>query len=110
MPNVVFILNDGRRRHVKARAGTSLMEAGLRSMIEGIDAKCRGNCVCVTCHVHVAPEWWAITGAPSPMEEFMLDFADGVDEGSRLACQVRLTEACDGLEVRVPARQRTLGL
>lgn len=40
----------------------------------------------------------------------MLDFADGVDGRSRLACQVRVTSLCDGLIVEVPAEQRVLGL
>jgi ferredoxin len=40
----------------------------------------------------------------------MLDFAEGVDAGSRLACQVRVTEACDGMIVAVPATQHTPGL
>jgi len=40
----------------------------------------------------------------------MLDFAEGAGPGSRLACQVRLGRACNGMEVQVPAEQRTLGL
>jgi ferredoxin len=36
----------------------------------------------------------------------MLDFvADGRSEHSRLACQLRVTEAHEGLRVRIPARQ-----
>jgi ferredoxin len=40
----------------------------------------------------------------------MLDFADGADPASRLACQVRVARGCDGMVVHVPAEQRTLGL
>ena len=35
----------------------------------------------------------------------MLDFADGVQETSRLACQIRVSDALDGLVVRLPAGQ-----
>jgi 2Fe-2S ferredoxin len=44
------------------------------------------------------------------MEESMLDFAEGVDARSRLACQVRVTEACEGMIVTVPPTQHTPGL
>lgn len=40
----------------------------------------------------------------------MLDFASDVDAGSRLACQIRLTESLAGLVVRLPAQQLILGL
>jgi 2Fe-2S ferredoxin len=110
MPTVVFMFSDGRRTAVQAREGMSLMEVALRNLIDGVEAKCRGNCACVTCHVHVDPRWRSAIGAPSAMEESMLDFAEGVDEGSRLACQVRLTNACEGMVVSVPGQQRTLGL
>lgn len=39
----------------------------------------------------------------------MLDFAEDVDARSRLACQVRVNEACEGMVVDVPQAQRILG-
>ena len=110
MTQVIFIEPDGARRRVEVRPGMSLMEAALRGQIAGIDAKCRGNCACVTCHVQIGPPWRAGLSLRGPMEESMLDFADGATEESRLACQVRVGSACEGMEVRVPATQRTLGL
>ena len=35
----------------------------------------------------------------------MLDFAFDVREGSRLSCQIKVTDTIDGLVVRVPAKQ-----
>lgn len=35
-------------------------------------------------------------------EEDMLDLAAGVTRTSRLSCQIELTEALDGIEVRIP--------
>ena len=110
MPTVTFISHTGGRTSVHAREGMSLVEVALLNEIEGIEAKCRGNCACVTCHVHIHPRWATVIGRPLAMEESMLDFAEDVDAGSRLACQVRLTNACDGMEVAVPEQQRTLGL
>jgi 2Fe-2S ferredoxin len=39
------------------------------------------------------------------MEEDMLDFAFDVRPSSRLSCQIKLTQALDGLVVHVPERQ-----
>jgi 2Fe-2S ferredoxin len=39
------------------------------------------------------------------MEEDMLDFAFEVKPNSRLSCQIKVTEALDGLVVSTPERQ-----
>jgi 2Fe-2S ferredoxin len=39
------------------------------------------------------------------MEEDMLDFAYDVRPTSRLSCQIKMSEALDGLVVHVPERQ-----
>jgi 2Fe-2S ferredoxin len=39
------------------------------------------------------------------MEKTMLDFAEGVEQSSRLSCQIRITEALDGMTVRMPKSQ-----
>jgi 2Fe-2S ferredoxin len=39
------------------------------------------------------------------MEESMLDFAEEVHDNSRLSCQIKVTDALDGLVVRMPASQ-----
>jgi 2Fe-2S ferredoxin len=107
---ITFVQPDGTAQNVQARAGTSLMEAALRANVRGVEAKCRGNCACVTCHVYIDPRWRAVVGPPGAMEESMLDFAEDVDARSRLSCQVRVDGLCDGLIVQVPAEQRVLGL
>ena len=109
-PTVTFVQADGALRRLQVRVGMSLMEAALRAGVPGIEAKCRGNCACVTCHVHIDPSWHHALGAPGAMEESMLDFAEGVGPRSRLSCQVRVNDLCDGLVVEVPAEQRVLGL
>ncbi|WP_354078877.1 2Fe-2S iron-sulfur cluster-binding protein [Constrictibacter sp. MBR-5] len=109
-PTITFVQADGASRQIVASVGMSLMEVALRASIPGIDAKCRGHCACVTCHVHVDPAWRAVLESPTAMEEDMLDFAFAVDARSRLSCQVRINDLCDGLRVEVPMAQRTLGL
>jgi ferredoxin, 2Fe-2S len=110
LPTITYLQADGGRQRVSIRPGMSLVEAALRHDVPGIDAKCRGNCACVTCHVHISGIWREVLGPPGPMEESMLDFAEGVDDRSRLACQVRVTDACEGMIVMVPLRQHILGL
>lgn len=109
-PTVIFVQPDGMAQAVQVRSGASLMEAALRGGVRGIEAKCRGHCACVTCHVHISPDWLTVVGPAGPMEESMLDFAEDVDSRSRLACQVRVSAACDGMRIAVPREQRTLGL
>ena len=73
--------------------------------VPGIEAECGGACACATCHVYIAEGWREKTGAPSGMEEDMLDFAFDVRTESRPCCQIKVTEELDGLIVQVPAKQ-----
>ena len=45
---------------------------------------------------------------PSEEEEDMLDLAFGLTRTSRLGCQIRMSEALDGLTVTVPAATRNM--
>jgi 2Fe-2S ferredoxin len=101
---------DGARFAVEAADGLSVMSAARRALVPGVEGKCRGNCSCVTCHVHIHPDWMGAVGRPSLLEESMLDFAQEVQDNSRLACQIPVSSELDGLEVFIPAGQRILGL
>lgn len=105
MAKVHFINHHGQTRTVEAAIGSSLMEAAVRNGVAGIEAECGGACACATCHVYVDEAWREKTGKPTPMEEDMLDFGVDVRANSRLACQIRLTAALDGLVVTIPERQ-----
>ncbi|MYZ49929.1 2Fe-2S iron-sulfur cluster-binding protein [Propylenella binzhouense] len=105
MAKITFITVDGTRYDVTADSASTVMEAAIRNGVPGIEAECGGACACATCHVYVDEAWREATGEPQPMEEDMLDFAYDVRPGSRLSCQIRVTDALDGLVVRVPERQ-----
>jgi 2Fe-2S ferredoxin len=105
MARITFIGPDGARYDVEASNGSTVMENAIRNNVPGIEAECGGACACATCHVYVAEEWRAVTGEPEPMEEDMLDFAYDVRPSSRLSCQIRVSDALDGLVVTVPERQ-----
>ena len=63
---------------------------------------------CSTCHVIVAPEWFDRLPEAAEDEEDMLDLAAGACRTSRLSCQIELTEALDGIEVRIPPESRDM--
>ena len=105
MPKVTFIAHDGSRHEVQAEAGLSLMRAAVDNSIRGIDGDCGGQCACATCHVFVDPAWAPKTGARTQMEDDMLNFAAELRDSSRLACQITVTDALDGLVVTMPEGQ-----
>ena len=105
MAKITFIGTDGTRYEVEAENGSTVMENAIRNGVPGIEAECGGACACATCHVYVGEEWQPITGTPEPMEEDMLDFAFDLRPSSRLSCQIKVSDALDGLVITVPERQ-----
>jgi 2Fe-2S ferredoxin len=105
MAKITFIEHNGTARAVEAENGSTVMEAAIRNQIPGIEAECGGACACATCHVYVDEAWADAAGKAAPMEEDMLDFAFDIRPTSRLSCQIKVSDALDGLIVRTPARQ-----
>ena len=105
MPKITIVAHDGKRFEIEAPNGTSVMENAVKNSVPGIEAECGGACACATCHVYVDDAWAEIVGAPDTMEEDMLDFAWEAKPVSRLSCQIKVTDALDGLVVRIPERQ-----
>ena len=105
MAKITYIAHDGTKFEVEAENGSTVMENAIKNAVPGIEAECGGACACATCHVYVDDAWTAATGEAEAMEEDMLDFAYDVQPTSRLSCQIKVTDALDGLVVRVPERQ-----
>lgn len=105
MAKITFTQPDGSQQVVDADAGMTVMEAAKKALVPGIEAECGGACSCATCHVYVDDAWREKVGPPSEMEEDMLDFAFDVRESSRLSCQIKVTDALDGLTLQVPEKQ-----
>ena len=105
MPKITFIDADGTSREVDTKTGSSIMEAAVQNMIPGIDADCGGACACATCHVYVAADWLPKLKAKDDMEDSMLDFAEEVQDNSRLSCQILMNDDLDGITVTTPASQ-----
>jgi 2Fe-2S ferredoxin len=105
MPKVTYIEHDGTAHALEVAVGLSVMRGAVDNNVPGIDADCGGECACATCHVFVDEAWLAQTGAPSEQEASMLSFAATKQDNSRLSCQITMTEALDGLVVRLPEAQ-----
>jgi 2Fe-2S ferredoxin len=106
VPKVTFVALDGSRRTIDAATGDSVMATAVKNGVTGIVGECGGNRSCATCHVYVEDEVLDLVGPPNDLEDDMLDLA--VSErrpGSRLSCQIKVTEALDGLTVLTPEGQ-----
>ena len=105
MAKITYVEHDGTEHVIEVKTGLSVMEGAVKNNIPGIDADCGGACACATCHVYVDDAWREKTGSKSAMEESMLDFAENVEENSRLSCQIKVSDALEGLIVRMPESQ-----
>jgi 2Fe-2S ferredoxin len=105
MPRVVFEHPDGTREAHAAIVGETVMDCALDHGVAGIRAQCGGACTCVTCHCYVASPWFERLPGARGDELEMLEYAWRRRPNSRLACQVVLDAACDGMVVVIPRRQ-----
>ena len=64
-----------------------------------VEGTCGGMALCASCHVYIHSDHQLPT--PSEDEEDMLDQAFFVEDNSRLACQIKITEDLDGLDVEL---------
>ena len=106
MAKITYIEFGGKEHIVEVKNGLTVMEGARDNNIPGIEADCGGACACSTCHVYVDAAWFDKLPAIDPMEEDMLDFAYEPQAGaSRLTCQLKVSDALDGLIVRMPEKQ-----
>ena len=101
-----FVRSDGAEFEAEARVGETVMSTAVEQGIDGILAECGGACACATCHVYVEEAWREKVGEAGDIESSMLDYTLAPrEDGSRLSCQITLTEDMDGLVVRLPEGQ-----
>lgn len=102
MMTIIFTQSDGAALQIEGKVGLSLMEVAVQNDVRGIAAECGGACACATCHVYLDED----VGAPSRMEDDMLDFAAAERRpNSRLSCQVKLADGIGILHVTIPECQ-----
>ncbi|MHB8284313.1 MAG: 2Fe-2S iron-sulfur cluster-binding protein [Caulobacteraceae bacterium] len=100
-----YIEHAGTEHAIRIRVGQSIMAGAVQNGVPGIDGECGGGCKCATCHVYVDPAWLPSVGSPSGLEQGMLDCTSACRDNSRLSCQIIVTEALDGMTVRMPSSQ-----
>ena len=106
MAKITYVEHNGTEHVVEVANGLTVMEGARDNNIPGIEADCGGACACSTCHVYVDPAWVDKLPAKDDMETDMLDFAyEPTETQSRLTCQLKVTDALDGLVVKMPEKQ-----
>ncbi|QGN55721.1 2Fe-2S iron-sulfur cluster-binding protein [Novosphingobium sp. Gsoil 351] len=101
MPKLLVTNRAGVESEVNATAGLSVMENIRDNGFDELLALCGGCCSCATCHIHVDPASADKLGQMSEDENDLLDSSDHRDETSRLSCQLQMTDALDGLRVKI---------
>ena len=110
MPMITYIDPSGTRHDVDAPIGSTVMDTAVKNGVPGIIAECGGFLSCASCHVYVDESWIDRVGraedAADETEDEILDGAMAERQpGSRLSCQVTVTDELDGLLVRVSPEQ-----
>ena len=105
MPRITFVQPDGSRETIHVAPGRTAMEAARDHNIRGILAECGGECACSTCHCYVDATWLARVPGRTDEEASLIEFAPEPRAASRLACQLLVTEALDGLVLHIPEEQ-----
>ena len=103
---IVFLDPDGARREHEAPEGWTALDVAVQHEIGAIQGRCCGACVCATCHVYVESAHASLLPAPTRDEAQTLRFtATERLPNSRLACQIQLQPALDGIVLRIAERQ-----
>lgn len=105
MPLINYIEPNGAIREIEVASGASVMQGAADNLVEGIVAECGGACSCATCHIYIEEAWVDKVGEPGEIEKQMLDCVVDPQPSSRLSCQVIVSDALDGLVVKIPVSQ-----
>ena len=101
MPKLIVVTREGTEQTIEANSGLSVMEVIRDAGVDELLALCGGCCSCATCHVHVDAAFADKLPKMSEDENDLLDSSDHRDASSRLACQIPMTAALDGLKVTI---------
>lgn len=105
MPTVTYIQTNGNSQEVDLEVGVSLMQGALDNLVEGIVAECGGSCSCATCHCYINKDWVDKLDPATEMENSLLECVAAPKDNSRLSCQIKVTDALDGLVIHLPESQ-----
>jgi ferredoxin, 2Fe-2S len=92
---------EGERFALNVAPGLTVMEALRENGFDELMAICGGCCSCATCHVFVDPAALIKLPPLSDDENELLESSSYRTDTSRLACQITLSEALEGLHVAI---------
>ncbi len=101
MPRVIVNTRSGEALSLDAKTNLSLMEVIRDSGNNELLALCGGCRSCATCHVYVDPAFADRLDPMSEDEDGLLDGSEHRNPASRLSCQIRVTDALEGLQVTI---------
>ncbi|MDF0606694.1 FAD-binding oxidoreductase [Neisseriaceae bacterium TC5R-5] len=93
---------DGGKQQLSVPAVGSLMQA--LSQAQLLSGVCGGEASCGTCRVSVHPDWLERLPAQQRTEKRLLAVLDGQQPQHRLACQIPLQGALDGLKISLSTK------
>ncbi len=108
MPKVIFEISENEEIEIDAMEGLSILEIAHQNKID-LEGACEGSLACATCHVIVDKKYYDMLEPATEPEEDMLDLAFGLTHTSRLGCQIIMTQALDGIKVKLPSATRNIG-
>jgi 2Fe-2S ferredoxin len=101
MPEIIVTTREGETAPITVKAGISLMEALRDGGYDELLALCGGCCSCATCHVYVDPAFADKLPPMSEDENELLDSSSHRNGTSRLACQIKVTDALSGIKATI---------
>ena len=101
MVAITFINKDKTEIKVDAKVGQTLLEVAKENNIDLIGA-CDGNCACGSCHIYIDEETLKKIEPAKEDEDNVLDIVFNLQQNSRLACQVIVSEEMEGAVITIP--------
>ncbi|MGA8009881.1 MAG: 2Fe-2S iron-sulfur cluster-binding protein [Thiomonas sp.] len=105
MSRVTYIEPSGEPVEIDVADGWSLMQAATSNGVDGMEAECSGSCACATCHCYVESHLDMLPEAAENELAMLENVAAERRPNSRLACQLKMSPALDGIVVRLPETQ-----
>ncbi|KAM7446693.1 2 iron, 2 sulfur cluster binding [Porites harrisoni] len=107
MVSIKFIDRDGDEITVNAKVGDTLLDVAKDNDVD-LEGACEGTLSCSTCHLIFKPDEMEALNLDEPSDEEldMLDLAYGLEDTSRLGCQICVTKDFKGITLRIPQAHR----
>jgi 2Fe-2S ferredoxin len=94
-------MRDGEAHVLTAEADRTVMETIRDAGIDELQALCGGCCSCATCHVFIQEDYMRLLPSMNEDENDLLDGSEHRQEGSRLSCQIRITDSLNRIVVQI---------